>query len=510
MQKTKLVFLSFPILFFYSLAIALEPPPAPSVIVSASGTDVEYIKFINILNNSAIYSNVTNKILNGSGNKSLLPTKQASLLEKIMDQISFFDLYFQKSLSVSGIKNLNLDLHFLPTTNTASSSSIIPENARLSINSLTDEIKSITNANIQFKKTQDFYSTASLHSIRQSQLAALKFRTQLHLVTAATVASTPGHWLMASYSPISMGTQVKVTDSDKKFVTTFLFPAYDYIKLFKSYFSGTENQNTDVVRVEFIKNIDQPHLLDMAISFGSLTESNLTSVYTLDIDNLKNPEQRQSITKSNLALTANTGFNISQYLQLDNPKATETLNNLINALDIFDIKFVFHKIYFELDRLPIHNASFTYLENPENQNNLNLFLNSDIGFDIKNMKFNPAKSDYNIMFSFKPEFKAKLQNSSWWNVQDNIQKELLSMICPNDTKSKGDISNCRFSMKDFNTKITNAFSSPVVQTYFDGIRLSTANQLQQAERIAEKTLQNLMADFVEKFRETSTKTQKAK
>ena len=506
MKSTKIISLS--VLIFSKFAIAADVSLAPSVVIATSGTETEYSRFINILNNSFVYSSVTNKILNGSGNKSVLPVKQAPLYERILDQLSFFDLYFQKSLSVSGINNLNLDLHFLPTQNTTQGSLNILESTKYNINVLSDTLRSVVNPVIQYKKSEELYSVASLQAIRNSQISALNLRTAMHIATAPTAASNPSQWLLTSFSPISMGSQLKITESEKFIITSFLFPAYDYLTIFKAYFNNIKNVNTNVIRVEFIKTMNNPHLLDMAISFGNLTEKNPTSIYSMDVDLLNRSSKTQINNNTNLSLSTNSDFDLSKYLNL-NASTNEKLKEIIKAIDIFDIKLVFHKVYFELNRLPIHDPSLAYLSNEKNINNLNLFLNENVGFDIKNLRFNPNKSVYNVVFALKPEFKAKLESSAWWtSAQDTIQSQLIKLLCSENKKAQGETSNCQFSMSDFNNKISVAFNNDLIKTYLSGVNFQISSHLKQSEKVMSDALHNASLKLLTVFNDNLQDTKK--
>ena len=244
MKKTLLIKISILSLILSASVSAVEL--APSVIISSNASEAEYSKLINIVNNSVVYSVVTNKILNGSGNNSFMPVKPVKPMGQILDQLSYFDLYLQKSLKQSGLNNLNLEMHLLPLENKVELlSDLKSKQAELNITNLVDSVRPLINASIKFENLKELYAKPSLDLIRQSQILAIQNRypAKQENVQDSQVAKTL--WLASSFLPLSVSSQFAVTEAKRQFKSTLIFPALGFPKMLNKSINGASPVNSE-------------------------------------------------------------------------------------------------------------------------------------------------------------------------------------------------------------------------------------------------------------------------
>ena len=569
MKKTLLIKISILSLILSASVSAVEL--APSVIISSNASEAEYSKLINIVNNSVVYSVVTNKILNGSGNNSFMPVKPVKPMGQILDQLSFFDLYLQKSLKQSGLNNLNLEMHLLPLENKVELlSDLKSKQAELNITNLVDSVRPLINASIKFENLKELYAKPSLDLIRQSQILAIQNRypAKQENVQDSQVAKTL--WLASSFLPLSVSSQFAVTEAKRQFKSTLIFPALGFPKMLNKSINGAiasefgilplhlssrgikdtikmnpiessaviftdatfypnlerrnnltlvekaefdEMNKSRALRVELIKDLNRPHVFDMALSFGYLPKTKVDSVNTMNVDEINSRTTAQKLIKnSDFAMVLKGNLLFDKYL-ISNDWIREKINDYYSSM--FEIRLVFHKVYMEMDRLPIANKSLKYLENPENQNNLDLFLNKDIGFDVKNLKYNSDKSIINVIVSIKPEVQKKIEDGSYFSLDANIRRNILTSFCidsylfnSKDKINDSQLSKCQIitsSINEFKSNFIAKFINQTAMKYLN-IELKSSVQYQagQSEKLIDTAIEEVMVSLMGEMQAAKT------
>lgn len=457
-------------IFFAALAASLglnsayaQQQQAPAVIIASTATQEQYVKLINVLNNSAAYSLVTSKVLNGSGNNSFGP--KIPVLKPVamaMDQLSYFDLYFQKNFSQAQIGPMRLDLHLLPYENAVNNATTVASKPiETSVNGLSDAVGEFAKATVKVQSYDTLNSKENLNLIRQSEISALHQRYPVQETSPSGSLIDQVKWLVSSYLPISVSAQADVSATNKILKSTFVMPAIGYPKvkalassingpvgeglsIIPLHFSSKGTTNTikmdpivsnaaiftdvtfvpneerraqlktegeraqfdqmneaRVFRLELLKNLNSTHLIDAAFSFGYLNKNNPTSIYDMNVDLPASPEQARSLVQNSdmgMIIKGDVKFNSEM---IANPKTLKLVNDYLASM--FDIRLVFHKVYMRLNRLPIADPSLKYLESAANVRNLDAFMNQDIGFELKNSSYVPDLSTINVVVSVKPE-----------------------------------------------------------------------------------------------------------
>lgn len=467
-QKRFLSFIAASLLISSAQA---QQQQTPAVIIASTATQEQYIKLINVLNNSTAYSLVTSKILNGSGNNSygpkISPLKPVAM---VMDQLSYFDLYFQKNFSQAQVGPMRVDLHLLPYENAVNNATTIAsKQLETSVNGLSDAVGEFAKATVKVQSYETLNSKENLNQIRQSQISALHQRYPVQESSPSGAMLDQVKWLVSSYLPISVSAQADVSASRKMLKSTFVMPAIGYPKvkalassingpvgdglsIIPMHFSSKGTANTikmdpiisnaaiftditfvpnearraqlkteaermafdqmneaRVFRAELLKDLNNTHLIDAAFSFGYLNKSNPSSVYDMNVDLPASPEQARSLVQNSdmgMIIKGDVKFNKEM---IANPKTLQLVNDYLASM--FDIRLVFHKVYMRLNRLPIADPSLKYLESASNVRNLDAFLNKDIGFDLKNSNYVPDLSTINVVVSVKPEVMNQIKNS---------------------------------------------------------------------------------------------------
>ncbi len=461
--KTKQIFLAA-LMTTAGLSSAFsQQQQAPAVVIASNATQEQYVKIINVLNNSAAYSLVTSKVLNGSGNNTFgpkLPTLKPVAM--VMDQLSYFDLYFQKNFSQAQIGPMRVDLHLLPYENAVNNASTVAsKQIETSVNGLSDAVGEFAKATVKVQSYETLNSKENLNLIRQSQIAALRQRYPVQETSASGSLLDQVKWLASSYLPISVSAQADIGAANKMLKSTFVMPAIGYpkvkalassingpvgegISIIPMHFSSKGTTNTikmepivsnaaiftdvtfvpnearrarlstegekvmfdqmneaRVFRVELLKNLNSTHLIDSAFSFGYLNKNNPTSVYDMNVDLPASPEQARSLVQNSdmaMVIKGDVKFNSEM---IANPAHLKLVNDYLASM--FEIRLVFHKVYMRLNRLPIVDPSLKYLESAANVRNLDAFMNKDIGFELKNSSYVPDLSTINVVVSVKPE-----------------------------------------------------------------------------------------------------------
>jgi hypothetical protein len=444
-------------------SVYAQQQQAPAVIISSTASQEQYVKLINVLNNSTAYSLVTSKVLNGSGNNAIGP--KIPVLKPVamaMDQLSYFDLYFQKSFSQAQIGPMRVDLHLLPFENAINNATTVTsKQIETSVNGLSDAVGEFAKATVKIQSYETLNSKENLNLIRQSEISALRQRYPVQESSPSGRVIDQVKWLVSSYLPISVSAQAEVTAANKTLKSTFVMPAIGYPKvralassingpvgeglsIIPMHFSSKGTANTikmepivsnaaiftdvtfvpnearraqlktegerilfdqmneaRVFRVELLKNLNSTHLIDAAFSFGYLNRNNPTSVYDMNVDLPASPDQARSLVQnSDMGMVIKGDVKFNRQMIAD-PAKLKLVNDYLASM--FEIRLVFHKVYMRLNRLPISDASLKYLESAANVRNLDAYLNKDIGFELKNSSYVPDLSTINVIVSVKPE-----------------------------------------------------------------------------------------------------------
>lgn len=539
----------------------------PSVIISSNAATTDYVKLVNVMNNSAAYSIVTSKILNGSGNEA--PTKVPVLkpVAMAMDQLSYFDLYFQKNFKQSGINNVNLEMHLLPYENvirnfqTTSSKQI-----ETTVNGLADAVGEFAKANIKIQSRQELYSQSNLNNIRASQLSAIRERYPV-VANPPAVAGEQLQWLVGSYMPLSVSSQADISASAKNLKMTFVLPAIGFPKMLKENINGaTRNEPgmvplhfsskgtagtikmdpirsgaatfTDVtfkpnaarraqlsaaeqtlfdqmntsraMRIELFKNLNQPHLMDMALSFGYLTRQNPKSVYEMNVDLPSSQEHARSLVKnSDFSMVIKGDVRLTNAV-IPNAQVLEAVNKI---LDMHEIRLVFHKVHLTLNRLPILDPAVRFVE--RSPANLDLFMNNDVGFDLRNINYVPEKSVINVVVSLNPQKAQAIKDAKIIdltaglraNAEANAKKIALASFCLTsgvisaaDRIADANLTDCQVSfssIEDFKSNFVGKLINNEAMRLLSGELVSSTNyQAAQTSKLIDKTVEQIISAIV--------------
>lgn len=555
-----------------ALGLSAVAQEAPSVVIASTATKEQYLKMINILNNATAYSLVTSKVLNGSGNNSFVPIKTTKPVAQILDEISYFDLYFQKNYMQAAVGDVKMDMHLLPYENVIRNyQAVSSKQTDTTVNGLVDAMGQFAKANIKLQTYPELNSAANMKLIRDSQLEAMKERYPVQRsASGGTIDQVK--WLVSSYLPISVSAQVDIQGPKKLLKSTFVMPALGYPKLLNQNINGQArsefglipmhfsskgtagtikmppiNSNaaifTDIsfepnlarknqlnaaeqaefdqinssraLRIELFKDLTKQHVMDMALSFGYLTQ-NPDSVYAMNVDLPATKENAIKLVKnSDMALVIKGDVLINKDM-IANDTIRAKVNDYISSM--YDIRLVFHKVHLTMNRIPVQDGALKYLEAPANVTNLNMFLNKDVGFDIKNLKYVPEKSIINVIVSIKPEVKARIENapvidSSIAKSADNLlRKNILLNSCvgsflinTTDRIEDSSLTNCQFifsSVESFKSQfLTQLINSKVIGILQGELVSSTSYQAGQASTMIDKTIDDIMATIITQMQE---------
>lgn len=558
MNKIKFLNTAIAGLFLTSAVTAAEL--APSVIISSSGNEGEYSRLVNIINNAVVYSAVTNKVLNGSGDKSFVPVKKTKPMAQILDQLSYFDLYFQKGLQQSRIDKMNLEVHLLPVEDkVAAASNIKMKQTEVGINGLVDAVRPLLKSSIKQQSLAELYSPSNLALVRNSQLMSVKNRYPVvSEESAGSNQLTKSQWMLSAFMPISVSSQSKIDSSSKQFRTSLVFPAIGYPKsLYKNINGGVEGDTgiiplhmssrgvkntvkmqpiyssqaifTDVMfypsmdrrnamkytaerdefdainasramRVELIKNLYSPHMSDLALSFGYLPKT-AKSVDSMNMDDVKTKEDARKLVKySDFGLVIKGDMNFDETI-IGNEWIRNKINDYYSSM--FDIRLVFHKAYLEMSRIPVQDPSLKYLEQGANVLNLDLFMNKDVGFDLKNLHYNADKSIVNLVISVKPEVQKKIRDGSYFSVDANIRRGILNSFCidsmifnANDKINDEQLTNCQLIFSSVDEFKSNFFSKFINRTAVKFLNIELKARTQQEATKAEVMIDEAVEDVM--------------
>lgn len=523
----------------------------PSMVVTSSTTQKsEIIKLFNVMNNSAAYATVTSKILNGSGNSAFQPIKMENPISQLLGQLSYFDLYLQRSLIENKVNNLQLGLHLLPQKQEALNVDPVKGVNPNSLSNLVDLVNQTVRSYIKIKSQSELNNPTSLSEIRNNQLLALKERFPVKIYP---MSSQPdlimSNWLIQSFLPISASNQLDLNASTKIFKSIMLFPALGFPTILdKTIHAGIPNQFgiipmhltsrsipqtvkidsidsnvakfTDIVfspdkgrssvlnpaektefeqmlkaralKVEIIKDLNQKHKIDFALSFGYLNKNN-SDIYSMNVDVPSSHENAVKLNRNiDFALVVKGDMLIDDYA-IGNQTIRNKVNEYISSL--FDIRLVFHKVYLSLDRLPVSNPRLQSLNLPENSQNLDLFLNNDISYEIKNLKYIPEKSIMNVVISIKPEIKKAIEDGSFFDGKNLIKKTILGSICfgfslesANAKIPNPQLSECQFSFSSVSDFKTNFVSRFINDKVAQQVGIEVAHSASYQAKVSEKNI----------------------
>lgn len=546
---------------------------APAVVISSTANEVEYSKLVNIMSNSIVYSAVTNKILNGSGNSSFVPLKQGKPVSILLDQISFFDLYLQKSLQQGRLENQTTEIHLLPVESRLSAlADIQMKKTKSGINDLVDAIMPLFKVSVKHESPKSLYSKESLQSIRKSQLDALKLRYPLTTNQNSQLSIIESNkWMLASYLPISVSSKMQIDGEWRRFQSSFVFPAMGFPKalyeningmspgesgMIPLHFSSRGEKNTikmqsinssygtftDIsfypnmerrnamknlspeqvefdqmnnsraVRIEFIKESTRPHAMGIALSFGYLPQ-NANSVASMNMDGNKTKDEATKLVKN-----SDFGLVIKGDMKIDKSLiSNDFIRNKINEYysSMFDIRLVLHKAYFDLNRFPISDPSLKYLEEGMNQFKLDLFLNNDIGYELKNLKYRSDMSVVNLVISVKPEIQKKILDGEFLFKDGGIRQSMLRNFCLASSiytgKSKiedSQLSKCQLvfsSVEEFKSNfIAKIINENVMKILNLEMKSKVGSEASAAEVMIDKTIEDVISTLMSELQKAKS------
>lgn len=567
-------FLTLCVFFFANQAQSAQTTDiSPVVIISSNANESEYTKLVNILSNATVYSTVTNKILNGSGNNSFVPLKQGKPVSVLLDQMSYFDLYMLKSLQQARLENQNTEIHLLPLENRlAGLADVQMKKTKSGINDLVDAIMPLFKTSVKFESPSQLNSKENLQLIRSSQLSALKLRYPLTTDQSSQQNSLEANkWMLASYLPISVSAKIHLDGEWRRFQSAFIFPAMGFPKalyqningmspgqsgMIPLHFSSRGEKNTikmqpinssygsftDIsfypnlqrrnamsnssadqrefdqinisraLRVEFVKESTRPHVMGLGLSFGYLPQ-NASSVYSMNMDAVKTKDEATKLIKNaDFGLVIKGDMKIDKAL-ISNDFIREKINEYYSSM--FDIRLVLHKAYFDLNRLPISDPALKYLEEGMNQFKLDLFLNNDIGYELKNLKYRADMSVVNLVISVKPEIQKKILDGEFLFKDGGIRQSMLRNFCLASAiytgKSKiedSQLSKCQLvfsSAEEFKSNFIAKFINESVMKILNlEMKTKVGSEAAAAEVMIDKTIEDVIATLMSELQKAKS------
>ena len=261
---------------------------------------------------------------------------------------------------------------------------------------------------------------------------------------------------------------------------------------------------TRAMRVELIKNLFSPHMSDLAISFGYLPKT-AKSVDSMNMDDVKTKEDARKLVKySDFGLVIKGDMKFDETI-IGNDWIRNKINDYYSSM--FDIRLVIHKAYLEMSRIPVQDPSLKYLEQGANVLNLDLFMNKDVGFDLKNLHYNAEKSVVNLVISVKPEVQKKIKDGSFFSVDAQIRRGILTSFCldsailnSKDKINDEQLTDCQLifsSVEEFKSNFISKFINRTAVKFLN-IELTARTQQEagKAEVMIDEAVEDVMSSLM--------------